>query len=380
MERMDIRVMNLGMVQSLETWRGITNNEQTQVNGQRKYGGPPEVWDGPTPGYRCEVFISQIPRDTYEDLLIPLFSSVGPLWEFRLMMNFSGQNRGFAYAKYGSAAVASDAIHLLHGYMLEPGVFLSVRRSTEKRHLCIDDLPASTRQEDLLQVLRVLTEGVERLSLRTGPGIEGVSALVVFASHHTASMAKKMLVEAFKKQFGLTVSVKWQSPLKMSPEKLGTPQKPLKSLLLPLFLNPSHNGAKSQQPSVQHPHTDSPTPIPAGFCKAVARPTANKHPPCLSAFSSQHHVLSTESPVSLLGKLCVATGVGQPLYEIYYSHTLHDGFMYFNYKVSIPGVPTSFKGLVPVLLGPSTSTMLEVVKHTAAQQVLQRVYDEQLAY
>lgn len=68
------------------------------------------------------------------------------------MMNFSGQNRGFAYAKYGSSALATTAIRLLHGHMLEPGCRLSVRRSIEKRHLSIWDLPATTRQEDLLQV------------------------------------------------------------------------------------------------------------------------------------------------------------------------------------------------------------------------------------
>lgn len=45
------------------------------------------------------------------------------------------------------------------------------------------------------QVLRVLTEGVERVSLKAGPGIEGVSAIVAFSSHHAASMAKKVLVE-----------------------------------------------------------------------------------------------------------------------------------------------------------------------------------------
>uniref|UniRef100_A0A4W6E2M4 DND microRNA-mediated repression inhibitor 1 n=1 Tax=Lates calcarifer TaxID=8187 RepID=A0A4W6E2M4_LATCA len=88
----------------------ITNTKLTQVNGQRKYGGPPEG----ERGSRCEVFISQIPRDTYEDLLIPLFRSVGPLWEFRLMMNFSGQNRGFAYAKYSSSSVAANAVRLLN--------------------------------------------------------------------------------------------------------------------------------------------------------------------------------------------------------------------------------------------------------------------------
>lgn len=116
---------------------------------------PPSEWDGPTPGARCEVFITHIPRDTYEDVLIPLFSTVGPLWEFRLMMNFSGQNRGFAYAKYGSQAIAVCAIQLLHGHMIEPGVFLCVRRSTEKRQLCIGGLPSSTRQAQLLQVLQL---------------------------------------------------------------------------------------------------------------------------------------------------------------------------------------------------------------------------------
>lgn len=126
----------------------------------------PSVWDGPAPGARCEVFISQISRDAYEDQLIPLFSSVGPLWEFRLMMNFSGQNRGFAYAKYGSPAVATDAIRLLHGHMLEPGFHLSVRRSTEKRHLCLGDLPAATRQEDLLKVQPLSAFSIETCDFR----------------------------------------------------------------------------------------------------------------------------------------------------------------------------------------------------------------------
>lgn len=135
------------------------------------------MWEGPIPGARCEVFISQIPRDTYEDQLIPLFSSVGPLWEFRLMMNFSGQNRGFAYAKYGSSILATTAIRLLNGRMLEPGFHLCVRRSTEKRHLCIGELPAATRQEDLLKVHQQgLSLGISDLvSNDYGCNIQGVN-------------------------------------------------------------------------------------------------------------------------------------------------------------------------------------------------------------
>uniref|UniRef100_A0AAQ4Q7R2 RRM domain-containing protein n=1 Tax=Gasterosteus aculeatus aculeatus TaxID=481459 RepID=A0AAQ4Q7R2_GASAC len=352
-------------VQALETWLRTTNAKLTQVNGQRKYGGPPQVWDGPAPGAHCEVFISQIPRDTYEDLLIPLFSSVGPLWEFRLMMNFSGQNRGFAYCKYGSPDVANEAIRLLHGYTIEPTFRLNVRRSTEKRHLCIGDLPATTKQEALLKVLHVLADGVERVSLKAGPGIDGVSAMVAFSSHHAASMAKKMLVEAFKKQFSLKVSITWQSTHKRPPSLLPPPQKPPRLT-----------------PSALPPRMARPPSFPQGFCRAVGGPAVPQHSarPSSSPSPSQGRPVSPPpSPVTFLHELCKATAVGQPLYKTYFSHAGPDGFLFFNYKVHFTGAPATFEGLVMILPGPSATSTLEEAQRAAAQQVLQRLSNNQLA-
>ena len=48
----------------------------TQENGQRKYGGPPPGWDGPPPERGCEIFIGKLPRDLFEDELIPLCEKV----------------------------------------------------------------------------------------------------------------------------------------------------------------------------------------------------------------------------------------------------------------------------------------------------------------
>ncbi|XP_023268927.1 dead end protein 1-like [Seriola lalandi dorsalis] len=265
-------LLNLERVQALETWLKTTNIKLTQVNAQRKYGGPPEGWDGPTPGAHCEVFISQIPRDTYEDLLIPLFSSVGPLWEFRLMMNFSGQNRGFAYAKYSSSGVAANAVRLLHGHELAPGIRLSVCHSTEKRHLCIEGLPVTIRQGHLLQVLRVLAEGVETVFLKTGPGIEGVSAVVGFSSHHAASMAKRILMEALKEQFAVTVSIKWESTGKPNSGKPSPPRKPSKKPLASPLKQPRHILIPPQPSVLPAPPANRPF-IPPGFCRAVGGPT-----------------------------------------------------------------------------------------------------------
>lgn len=52
-------------------------------------------------------------------------------------------------------------------------------------------------------MLRLLSAGVESVALKAGPGIEGVSAVVAFSSHHAASMAKKALGEGRKQLMGL---------------------------------------------------------------------------------------------------------------------------------------------------------------------------------
>lgn len=47
-----------------------------QENGQRKYGGPPPGWDAAPPERGCEIFIGKLPRDLFEDELIPLCEKV----------------------------------------------------------------------------------------------------------------------------------------------------------------------------------------------------------------------------------------------------------------------------------------------------------------
>lgn len=49
-----------------------------QENGQRKYGGPPPGWDAAPPERGCEIFIGKLPRDLFEDELIPLCEKVSP--------------------------------------------------------------------------------------------------------------------------------------------------------------------------------------------------------------------------------------------------------------------------------------------------------------
>lgn len=79
--------------------------------GQRKYGGPPPGWDGSPPGTGCEVFCGKIPKDMYEDELIPLFEECGTIWDLRLMMDpMTGTNRGYAFVTFTTRDAAQQAV------------------------------------------------------------------------------------------------------------------------------------------------------------------------------------------------------------------------------------------------------------------------------
>ncbi|XP_072529664.1 dead end protein 1 [Salminus brasiliensis] len=392
-----VQVLNPHKLRALEEWLQETSITLTQINGQRKYGGPPPDWRGPDPGPGCEVFINQIPRDVYEDSLIPLFQSVAPLYEFRLMMNFSGQNRGFAYAKYGDPVSAVTAIQALNHYQLQEGVRLVVRKSTEKRQLCLGDLPSGMGREELLMVLRLLTEGVEGVTMKAG-GLKGkdVFALVHYSSHYAASMAKKVLVQGFKKQFGICISVRWmscgskfrqderceQNPLahpglkplvKPSPpprfqmtrptqlpkyaDPLPPPPPPPPSSLLPPLPPPSHALLSPLPQHNQH------------FSRAVGGPAPHVRNGMVP-LTTRRPNLSSHDAVSQLQWLCELHGLGVPLYDVRYHHTGPDGFLHFNYRVIIPRLPIPLCGAVQVLPGPSITSMEEEVHRATAEQVI----------
>ncbi|KAJ8254731.1 hypothetical protein GJAV_G00196580 [Gymnothorax javanicus] len=328
----DFEVLNQESLVSLESWVQKTATKLVQVNGQRKYGGPPPDWTGPVPGPGCEVFISQIPRDVYEDKLIPLFQSVGPLYEFRLMMNFSGQNRGFAYAKYRDPHSAAAAIRSLHLHELQRGV------------------------------LRALSDGVESVSLKFGKGGKRVTAIVHYTSHYNASMAKKVLCEAFKKKFGLIITVKWFNF--SSKPKQGE----------------NDDEDVGQQPFLAQKGIPKPCPLPP--CRPIPdreRPPRfqdnlklTRYPPP-PAVPKPPDALATLDAVTLLLRVCEAFKVGTPLYDLQFLHTGSNGFLYFAYRVLIPGLPLPFTGLAQILPGTSAPLLRSEVQRVAAENVLKHL-------
>lgn len=99
------------MAISIATHLTYPSTKSLCVSGQRKYGGPPPNWESAPPGNGCEVFCGKIPKDMYEDELIPLFEKCGTIWDLRLMMDpMTGTNRGYAFITFTGREAAYNAV------------------------------------------------------------------------------------------------------------------------------------------------------------------------------------------------------------------------------------------------------------------------------
>ncbi|XP_026225024.1 probable RNA-binding protein 46 isoform X2 [Anabas testudineus] len=194
-----------------------TGYNMVQENGQRKYGGPPPGWEGPAPPRGCEVFVGKIPRDMYEDELVPLFERAGRIYEFRLMMEFSGENRGYAFVMYTNREAAQRAIQMLDNYELRPGKYIGVCVSLDNCRLFIGSIPKDKSKDEIMEEMKKMTDGVVDVIVypnSTDKNKNRGFAFVEYESHKAAAMARRKLIPGTFQLWGHSIQVDWAEPEK----------------------------------------------------------------------------------------------------------------------------------------------------------------------
>ncbi|XP_069355060.1 RNA-binding protein 47-like isoform X2 [Maniola hyperantus] len=185
-----------------------------QHNGQRKFGPPPD-WTGPPPPKGCEIFIGKLPRDIYEDELVPLFATVGKIYEMRLMMDFSGSNRGYAFIIYATRAEAAAAVKQLNGYEIKPRRQIGVVKSVDNCRLFIGNIPKTRTKKELVEELMKRVTGLVDVILYKNSFDRNLNrgfAFAEFISHKAAAMARRELVPGCVKLWDQEVVVDWAEP------------------------------------------------------------------------------------------------------------------------------------------------------------------------
>lgn len=185
-----------------------------QENGQRKFG-PPPTWKGPPPSRGCEIFIGKIPRDCFEDELVPVFQTIGDIYEFRLMMDFSGRNRGYAFLMYTRKQDARKAVAELDNYEIRKGRMLGVCVSIDNCRLFVGGLPKTKQKKEILQVMKITTDSV--VDVIVYPNAHDKSknrgfAFVEYENHRAAAIARRKLIPGRILFWGQQIAVDWAEP------------------------------------------------------------------------------------------------------------------------------------------------------------------------
>ncbi|CAF1101085.1 unnamed protein product [Adineta steineri] len=187
-----------------------------QENGQRKTGPPPN-W--PTtchpPGRGCEVFVGKLPRDCFESELFPLFERCGQIYEMRLMMDFSGSNRGYAFITYTNRDDAKRCVKELNNYEIRSNHLIGVCQSVDNCRLFVGGIPKTKKREEILEEMCKVTEGVVDVIVYPSANDKTKNrgfAFVEYESHRSAAMARRKLLPGNIQLWGQQIAVDWAEP------------------------------------------------------------------------------------------------------------------------------------------------------------------------
>uniref|UniRef100_A0A3Q3BG09 Synaptotagmin binding, cytoplasmic RNA interacting protein n=1 Tax=Kryptolebias marmoratus TaxID=37003 RepID=A0A3Q3BG09_KRYMA len=189
------------------------------TTGQRKYGGPPpqSVFSGPQPTVGTEIFVGKIPRDLFEDELVPLFEKAGPIWDLRLMMDpLSSLNRGYAFVTFCTKESAQEAVKLYNNYKIRPGKHIGVCISVANNRLFVGSIPKNKTKEQIVEEFAKVTEGLSDVILYLQPDDKKKNrgfCFLEYEDHKTAAQARRRLMSGKVKVWNSLVTVEWADPI-----------------------------------------------------------------------------------------------------------------------------------------------------------------------
>ncbi|BFZ09266.1 hypothetical protein BsWGS_12305 [Bradybaena similaris] len=188
------------------------------TTGQRKYGGPPPGGDPTPPGVGHEIFCGKIPKDVFEDELIPLFEKCGKIWDMRLMMDpLTGLNRGYAFVTFCDRDAATTAVNELNDHEIRPGKKLKVNISVANVRLFVGNIPKNKSRDEIKEEFGKRTDGLVDVivyGLADNPRQKNRGfAFLEYESHKHASNAKRKLQSGHPKFWQCDVIVDWADPM-----------------------------------------------------------------------------------------------------------------------------------------------------------------------
>lgn len=232
-------------------------NHVMQTNGCRIWENPHTNVRYSIPESKIEIFIKNIPKDQFEIDILPHFERFGPIYQFRLLIDYDNCNRGFAYLIYFWEKSALECLDVM-GYFLikqKPGIMLDVERSQERSHLLALNVPSVLGDKEIENGFRKLYSQLLGIFVRRGDYESDDSgnsssprgscaAVLAFPDHKAALNAKRWSGVGSINLWNRNIKVLWASSEQI--ENLIAPTNEVKHVLahnVPEDFDPDEFGA-----------------------------------------------------------------------------------------------------------------------------------------
>jgi len=195
--------------------RKLKRQFRLQENGQRRLTAPEVARGERQRGKGAEIFLGRLPRDCYEDELMPMLEQVGRLLELRLMLDFSGSTRGYAFALFAEPRIAREACARLDGYEIRPGHRIGVVKSMDNCRLFFGGVPKTKTKLEFLEELTKILDGITDVYLYPSAHDRSLNRgfiFVEFKDHRAAAMARRKLIPGRVMLWDHEIAVDWADP------------------------------------------------------------------------------------------------------------------------------------------------------------------------
>ncbi|XP_033071251.1 APOBEC1 complementation factor isoform X3 [Macaca thibetana thibetana] len=133
----------------------------------------------------------------------------------RMMMDFNGNNRGYAFVTFSNKLEAKNAIKQLNNYEIRNGRLLGVCASVDNCRLFVGGIPKTKKREEILSEMKKVTEGVVDVIVYPSAADKTKNrgfAFVEYESHRAAAMARRKLLPGRIQLWGHPIAVDWAEP------------------------------------------------------------------------------------------------------------------------------------------------------------------------
>lgn len=132
-----------------------------------------------------------------------------------MMMDFNGNNRGYAFVTFATRHEARSAMKQLNNYEIRPGRLLGVCASVDNCRLFVGGIPKCKKREEILAEVKKVTEGVSDVIVYPSANDKTKNrgfAFVEYVNHRAAAMARRKLLPGRIQLWGHAIAVDWAEP------------------------------------------------------------------------------------------------------------------------------------------------------------------------